>query len=495
MINQLIIPLDLKFLKQWVGHKNKIPMNPITYLAAESNNKETWGTFQQAFDAAKLNEWDGIGFVLQPPFVGLDLDDCVVDGKLNGLAEKTIKLCNSYTEYSPSGTGIHIICKGSISKALKTKELEIYNQGRYFTMTGDVIRPYSVIRTVDLSSLFPSSANIGTSIKQEGWIEEALNNIIPSNSTKGRTPTFLRIINSLKSRGLDQNTIKALLEPWAKKYEYKKLDYLIGDQFKRYPPAINQQNEDESVDSFLGNEEIVDWIIPNVIAKKSIGFVVGLPESRKTWLMIDLAIEMARGGLWLGKFLSKQGKVLYVDQERFRGETQRRFKSVILAKEMSPKEISSELHIRTGTATRLNLQTSFDSFKKKLSEFRPDLVIVDSFATFHTAEENNRQSIQDVLERVKQLRNEFGCTFIFIHHENKYAFNLGEEKHEPGIAQMSGSVAIPAAAEFVFTVRKQDSESSMVYNTKNTLSSSIAPFVVKVSDLDDAKTKVEVRAY
>ena len=60
---------------------------------------------------------------------------------------------------------------------------------------------------------------------------------------------------------------------------------------------------------------------------------------------------------------------------------------------------------------------------------------------------------------------------------------------------MAGSIAIPAAAETVLTVRKQDSESSMVYHTKSTLSSTSAPFLVKVTDENEEKTKIRVEAF
>ncbi len=150
--------------------------------------------------------------------------------------------------------------------------------------------------------------------------------------------------------------------------------------------------------------------------------------------------------------------------------------------------------MRCGTSTRLDLQHSYEAFRKEVSEIRPDIIIIDSFATFHTREENNRKDIQEVLERVKEIRTDFGCTFIFIHHENKLAFNKDGDQ-EPSISQMAGSIAIPAACETVMTVRKQDSESSMVYHTKSTMAPTISPFLVKVTDENEEKTKIKVEAF
>jgi len=329
-------------------------------------------------------------------------------------------------------------------------------------------------------------------VASASWLSDALDDIKEGN----RNASFTRIAGSLRARGYSVEDIFSLLKSRASEVDFDGNELkTICESVGRYERGSVSENA-SSIESFLEDIEQVEWICEPIIAKKTIGFTAGLPETMKTWILIDLAVESAKGGgMWLNRFLCRPAKVLFIDQERFKGETQRRFKAVIAAKNLQPKDLRGSLFIRCGTTTRLNLPQSFDAFRKELSEIRPDLVIIDSFAAFHTAEENNRQSIQEVLERVKQLRNEFGCAFVFIHHENKFAFRGKEEDREPSIAEMSGSVAIPAVAEFVLTVRRQNSESSFVYHTKSTLASTISPFLVKVVDLDEKKSAIKVEAY
>lgn len=59
---------------------------------------------------------------------------------------------NSYAEFSPSGTGVHIIYKGDIHIDWKKKkhidniaELEMYQTGRYFTVTGNKFNDISTV--------------------------------------------------------------------------------------------------------------------------------------------------------------------------------------------------------------------------------------------------------------------------------------------------------------------------------------------------------------
>ena len=159
------IPEELKSLPQWVGFfrtpakdgkTTKKPVNVRTLYGASSTNPETWGTFEQAVNAigktAKVGESqgkiEGIGFVFAPPYCGIDLDHVINadTGEINRQALDVISTMDSYTEISPSGTGIHIIYKGEIHKEWKCKknsglgngsDIEMYQQGRYFTVTGN----------------------------------------------------------------------------------------------------------------------------------------------------------------------------------------------------------------------------------------------------------------------------------------------------------------------------------------------------------------------
>ncbi len=83
---------------------------------------------------------DGIGLALQKALhlVAVDLDHCVnpLTGEIEPWALDIIgKLC-SYSEYSPSATGVRILAHGEIPSALKTSTVEMYDYQRYVTLTG-----------------------------------------------------------------------------------------------------------------------------------------------------------------------------------------------------------------------------------------------------------------------------------------------------------------------------------------------------------------------
>jgi len=147
------IPPELKGLPQWVswsleereGKSTKIPKNPKTGGNAMANDPGTWGEFDLAvghWEAHRNNGIAGVGFQFSTndPFTGIDLDKCrnLESAEIEPWALEIVGHLNSYTEVSPSGTGLHIWIKGDLPPGGRRRKgkIEMYNSGRYFTVTG-----------------------------------------------------------------------------------------------------------------------------------------------------------------------------------------------------------------------------------------------------------------------------------------------------------------------------------------------------------------------
>jgi KaiC/GvpD/RAD55 family RecA-like ATPase len=150
------IPEQMRRLTQWVCWRaewspskskfTKVPISPTTGNFASTNRPATWGTFDQALDflsrhpAGSPAPAHGIGFVFtaNDPFVGVDLDHCLTpDGQLTPEARAVVDQLDTYTEWSPSGRGLHCICTGSLpGPGHHSPTIEIYDRGRYFTVSG-----------------------------------------------------------------------------------------------------------------------------------------------------------------------------------------------------------------------------------------------------------------------------------------------------------------------------------------------------------------------
>jgi putative DNA primase/helicase len=119
----------------------KVPYDPRGERPASSTDQATWGEFADVLRTYFLGDCgiDGIGLVLTPSdgFVGIDLDHCVNDAKILTWALKIIFELESYSEFSPSGSGVRIFLDGKLPPGgRKRGSVEMYESGRYFTVAG-----------------------------------------------------------------------------------------------------------------------------------------------------------------------------------------------------------------------------------------------------------------------------------------------------------------------------------------------------------------------
>lgn len=139
---------ELKELNQWVcwsksKERGKIPINPREGNGAQSNNPDTWGSYDEVMQYWRKhpNKISGIGFVFtkDDPYFGVDIDKCIDEnGEFDEKSRDiTDRLGHTYVEYSPSGNGLHIIGRGRLPSWCKNAkcQVEAYERGRYFTMT------------------------------------------------------------------------------------------------------------------------------------------------------------------------------------------------------------------------------------------------------------------------------------------------------------------------------------------------------------------------
>jgi putative DNA primase/helicase len=151
------VPQELKNLKRWVcwskelrdGKETKVPVNAITGDHAKCDDKLTWTSFYVAIKGCIKYGCEGLGFQLGDGIFGIDLDNHadVHTGKkpmtpdqFKALTDEFVHALDSYSEYSQSGEGIHIICYGTLPDGRKRKNnVEMYDRGRFFAFTGNVI--------------------------------------------------------------------------------------------------------------------------------------------------------------------------------------------------------------------------------------------------------------------------------------------------------------------------------------------------------------------
>ena len=201
--------------------------------AASSTNPETWSSFDTAHKAVSEGHYDYCGFVFNDNgYVGIDIDDGYdQDGFLSSLAAEIIGLCESYTEKSKSGSGFHILLRGTLPFKGKNNlaGVEIYKAARYFIMTGDTLL-YDTIEedqgAIDyvVEKYFPETREEKDGARYGGRIYSPIWSLPENNRIKLR-PVYPRIPDG--SRNICLTSLAGMLhnQGYSKRQIYDELLY------------------------------------------------------------------------------------------------------------------------------------------------------------------------------------------------------------------------------------------------------------------------------
>ncbi|MBU4439014.1 MAG: AAA family ATPase, partial [Firmicutes bacterium] len=363
------IPEDLKVLPQWVLRKGKKPINPNNGYGAKADVSETWGTFNQCMAAIikdNYQNYDGIGFEFNGKgIVGIDIDHCIDEiGLLSKEARSIVERLVSYTEISPSGTGIHIFVYGDIpEKGRKHTEkgIELYKSGRYFTVTGNVYGDLKPVEHRDseilalYNELFPQCRADQITIDYQNTLSAPQQyaspltpeKVIELDRTSKQGSNFNKLFNGDISgypsaseadmafcnmlafwcqgdpQLMDSVFISSKLnrKKWDEKhgpltYGQITINEAISKCTSFYTPGSQvvasvakiEPAKLKVIDSSEYNQmefKEIEWLVTNILPDKGFAALSAKPKIGKTWLGYQLSFAISTGGSLMGTSVKK----------------------------------------------------------------------------------------------------------------------------------------------------------------------------------------------
>jgi hypothetical protein len=237
-------------------------------------------------------------------------------------------------------------------------------------------------------------------------------------------------------------------------------------------PVVSSQKQWTSYEDLLSMElDQPEWMIEGVWQKSSHGMIAGEPKTYKSVVATDMAVAVASGEPFLGKFkVNQTGPVMYIQEENApvlvkdriikitttRGalDGYARYNKPYLEVKM-PSQLP--LHFLNNQGFDFTDENDRQFLEESIKEIRPVLIIFDPlYLMLGGKDENSSKDIRPVLNWLLSIRYKYSTSVIVIHHWNKAG------KSERGGQRMLGSVLFHGWVESAMYTRVVDEQAHRI---------------------------------
>ena len=266
--------------------------------------------------------------------------------------------------------------------------------------------------------------------------------------------------------------------PWNKYGRDKRPEAALwAEVFKVYKtkakPEFDEPLEDlpwTTLDDLLLHAERPEWLVEDMWMAKNVGWIAGEGKSYKSVMSLDLALSVASGHPFLGKFkVNDPGTVLMLQEEDPIWRVAHRIQAMAAAKGITDMDVAVTensmslnlkntglpLHVSIGGRLTFMDEGKMDAVRRMIDIKRPKIVILDPmFMLSAGMDEFKSGEMAGVLNTLKQWRNEFECAIAVVHHFRK-ATGVDTQK-------LYGSMALYAWSENSLLVQRESRDTNLV---------------------------------
>jgi hypothetical protein len=219
--------------------------------------------------------------------------------------------------------------------------------------------------------------------------------------------------------------------------------------------------------------DLPDDVIEGVLHRGAKMVLGGASKSFKTWTLTDLAISVATGTDWLGKFATHRGRVLYINLELPRSWFTKRVRIVCDER---------QINLESGYLKVWNLRGYAADLSKLLPELLREiapgdyvLIIVDPiYKLLGARDENKAGDIAGLLNEIESLAVKTGAAVAFGAHYSK-----GNQSQKEVIDRIGGSGVFSRDPDSILNFTRHEAEDCFTVDATLRNHPPITPFVVR----------------
>lgn len=507
------IPRDLKRLDHWVmwkwvpkkgrpGKPGKAPCN-TQGITVGVDNEAYHLSFEQALEtysnAPEL--FAGIGIVIVPGMVGIDLDRVRnADGSWNMDAQLVLAAVDSYCEVSPSGEGVKFLAYGKLNDKLANycghRGVEMYDGAkttRFFTITGAVVDDHyemghaqRSIENIQAAITDPVTPLEYDEAEPDAFQDEARQLVEWVSDTQldeYGTWVHVGMILHYVFQGDEEG-----LQLWDQvsrkngKYEegecHKKWESftttkprLLTISTLRWLAKQNGFRDDKyttgskPASEFCKEELHRNYVVEDFLADNEPMVIGGPTKALKTTIALDMAVSIATGTPFLGKFnVPEMRRVMFISGESGETTTQENLKLVAKSKGL-PVSALSQIHIGF-KLPKLNNPHCVDDLLRELRDKDIKIVIIDPlYRSLNVGNEaSNLYSMGEKLDLIAEKLHRAGVLCVLLHHFRKQG-KFAPSNEAPELEDLSQSGIAEFGRQFLLLKRR----ASYKYDGKHAL--------------------------
>lgn len=257
---------------------------------------------------------------------------------------------------------------------------------------------------------------------------------------------------------LDDHKRRQLIESFERATKHLKAGMGIGDVIEGLGQNVEMLSRTHHTYLVRTTQDIIEsapdiaWCIEDLLPSNGVGILCGDGGLGKTWLAIDLAINVARGTHWMGRLPTARGPVLYIDEEGGDVLIRDRLMKMGIDRQSAPVDL---LWLQFSDI-QLDSAEGQAALRGLIRRFRLKLVIIDSLSNVHTLDENKASEMKLLARGLVGIARHEECAILLLHHTRKAG-------QYPGAASqmIRGSTALRGGVDLTLLITKKASQTCM----------------------------------